>query len=313
MTALLITVFVIFILILIITIGIYEYTFVHRINNRFNPLEVQKEDKSYYGEYSDEMFRSVNEMSSKSHKQVFIKSFDGLKLNGHLFDLFPDRPIVIFFHGYHGSYLRDGYGTFRYCMSHNLNLLMIEERAHCQSEGYIISFGINERKDAVSWVEYVKGIMPADTKIILSGVSMGAATVMMTTDLLESDPQVVCYIEDCGYTSPEAIIRNTAGNMFTPLSKCYPLAWLAAKIRGKFDLNSAAAITSVSKISKPILFIHGDSDTFVPTPMCSELYNACTSKKKEMHIIPNAKHAIAALVGYDEYEKCISNYLEGII
>lgn len=310
---LLLVILLITILTIVLTTGIYIYTFYHPLKNRFNPLIMSEDDKDYYGDFTDEMLRSINEITNTKSENVFIKSFDGLKLNGHLFNSFTDRPIVIFFHGYHGSYLRDGYGTFRYCMSHNLNLLMVEQRAHCQSEGNLISFGINERKDAVSWVEYVKSIVPEGTKIILSGVSMGAATIMMASDLLESEPQVLCFIEDCGYTSPEAIIRNTAGNMNKYLEKCYPLSWIAAKLHGHFNLNSASAIESVSKITKPILFIHGSVDTFVPTPMCETLFNACSSKTKKMKIIPDAKHAIAALVGYTDYEKCINDFLGGLI
>lgn len=313
MLYLLLAILLVLVLTIVLTIGIYIYTFYHPLKNRFNPLIMSEDDKEYYGDFTDEMLRSVNEMTNTRSEHVFITSFDGLKLNGHLFNAFPGRPIVIFFHGYHGSYLRDGYGTFRYCMSHNLNLLMVEQRAHCKSEGCLISFGINERKDVVSWVEYVKSIVPSDTKIILSGVSMGSATIMMASDLLESDPQVLCYIEDCGYTSPEAIIRNTAGSMNSFLEKCYPLSWIAAKLHGHFDLNSASAIESVSKITKPILFIHGSVDTFVPTPMCEQLFNSCSSKIKKMKIIPNAKHAIAALVDYKDYEECINDFLGDLI
>ena len=283
------------------------------LSSGFDSFVMTDFDKEYYGEFTDEMLNSSKRMEQTEHKHVFITSDDGLKLNGHLYDMFPDRPLVIFFHGYHGSYLRDGYGTFRYCMSHNLNILLIEERAHCKSEGHIISFGVNERKDAAKWVEFAKSVMPKGTKIILSGVSMGAATVMMASDLVDKDPQIVAFIEDCGYTSPKAIIQNTAANMFKPMKYCYPLAKLAAKIDGHFDLDSSSALESVSKIKKPMLFIHGSIDTFVPTPMCEILYNACTSEKKSFKIINNAKHAIAALVGYDEYEKSIDEFLKDII
>lgn len=313
MTALLITILIILIILLILTYGVYKYTFVHNIGDRINPLEMTDSDKEYYGDFTDEMQKSCNKIHDTENKHVFIKSFDNLKLNGHLYNNFPNRPLVIFFHGYHGSYMRDGYGMFRYCMSHELNILMVEQRAHCKSEGNLISFGINERKDAIEWVNYAKTIMPEDTKIILSGVSMGAATVMMASDILDNDPSVICFIEDCGYTTPEAIIKNTAASMFKPLEKCYPLAALAAKLCGKFDLSSASALSSVSKIKKPMLFIHGGADTFVPTEMCGILYNECTSEKKAMKIIENAKHAISSLLDYKSYEACIDEFLADIV
>lgn len=312
MTGFLIVIAILLALIICLTLGIYNYTFVHKMKDHFDPFIMTDFDKNYYGSFTDEMLSSSKRMEETEHKHVFIKSEDGLRLNGHLYNSFEGRPIVIFFHGYHGSYLRDGYGTFRYCMDHKLNLLMIEQRAHCKSEGEVISFGINERKDACKWVEYVKSIIPKDTKIILAGVSMGAATVMMTSNLVDNDPQILCYIEDCGYTSPKEIIKNTAASTSELLKYCYPLAKLAAKVLGHFDLESASAIESVSKISKPILFIHGSNDGFVPTPMCKILYNACSSENKKMYIIKDAEHAISALVGYDEYEKAVTEFLASI-
>ena len=300
------------IVLVIITLAIYNYTFVHKMSKRFDPFYMTDFDKKYYGTFTDEMLNSSKRMNQTEHKHVFIKTHDGLKLNGHLYDLFEGRPLMIFFHGYHGSYLRDGYGSFRYCMDHRINILMIEQRAHCKSEGSTISFGINERLDAAKWVSYAKEIMPAGTKIILSGVSMGAATVMMASDLVDSDESVLCYIEDCGYTSPKEIIINTANSTSELLGKSYPLAKLAAKINGHFDLESSSAIESISKISKPMLFIHGGNDGFVPTPMCKRLFDACSSKNKNMKIIEGAEHAIAALVGYDEYETAITDFLQTI-
>lgn len=293
-------------------IGLYEFTFVHRMNKRFDPFIMTDFDKEYYGKFTDEMLNSSKRMVETPSKHVFIKSKEGLKLNGHLYDSFEGRPVVIFFHGYHGSYLRDGYGTFRYCMEHKLNLLMIEQRAHCKSEGDVISFGINERNDGAIWLEYAKSIFPEGTKFILSGVSMGAATVMMTSELVDGDESILCYIEDCGYTSPREILISTAKDKGFPTKICYPLSRFAAKLFGGFDVESASPIEAVSKINKPMLFIHGTEDTFVPTYMCKLLYDACSSSNKRMKHIEGAIHAIAALVGYEEYEKAITEFLRSI-
>jgi len=309
MKVILIIIAIVLVAAVVVAVGTYEFTFVHRMNKRLDPFIMTDFDKNYYGEFTDNMLNSSKLMSSTDHKHVFIKSFDGLKLNGHLYDAHPGNPLVIFFHGYHGSYLRDGYGTFRYCMEHNLNILMIEERSHCKSEGHIISFGINERKDAVKWVEYAHEIMPEGTKILLSGVSMGAATVMMSTDLLEDNDSVIGFIEDCGYTSPKAIIINTAKNMGFPTGICYPLTKIAVRLLGKINIEEAAAEESLTKISKPILFVHGDKDGFVPTAMCPVLFEKCTSKNKQMKIIPGAEHAIAALVDYPDFEKAVTDFL----
>lgn len=313
MKVLFIVLIILILLALAVAIGTYQFTFVHKMKDHVDASVMTDFDKGYYGEFTDEMAASGKRMTETEHKHVYIKSDDGLKLNGHLYDSFPGRPLMIFCHGYHGTYLRDGYGSFRYCMSHNINLLMIEQRAHCKSEGDKISFGVNERKDLVKWVEYAKSIMPADTKIILSGVSMGAATVMMASDLLDSDPQVLCFIEDCGYTSPKEIICNTAKNMHFPVELCYPLARMAAKILGGFDVESSAAIESVSKISKPMLFVHGDKDGFVPPEMCNRLFRACSSENKVIKYLKDADHAIAALVKYDEYEETVDSFLNGLI
>ena len=141
---------------------------------------------------------------------------------------------------------------------------------------------------------------------------MGAATVMMTTDLVDNNPAITGYIDDCGYTSPKAIICNTAKDMGFPTGLCYPLVKIMSRVFGHFDVEEAAAEISLTKISKPILFVHGDADGFVPTAMCPVLYEKCTSKNKQMTLIKGAKHAIAALVDYDTYEKAVTDFLLSI-
>ena len=62
-----------------------------------------------------------------------------------------------------------------------------------------------------------------------------------------------------------------------------------------------------------MLFIHGDSDTFVPYRMLDELYTAKTRGYKEKYIAPGSEHACAYTDHTREYTKRIKTFVTKFI
>ena len=152
----------------------------------------------------------IDALNAKPYERVSILSHDGLQLSGRYYHTADGAPLAILCHGYRGTPTRDFCGGANICLSRGFNVLMIEERAHCSSEGHTISFGINERYDVLNWTRYAAERFGPDTKILLGGISMGAATVLMASEL--GLPQNVRGIlADCPYTTPEEIITHHAG------------------------------------------------------------------------------------------------------
>ena len=152
------------------------------------------------------MYDLIRSMESIPFETVWIRSRDGLRLHGRYYHVKDGAPLQIQMHGYRGHAYRDFCGGNKLAREAGLNTLVVDQRAHGESEGHVISFGINERWDCLAWAAYAAERWPG-IPISLAGVSMGAATVLMASDLPLPE-EVKGIIADCGYSSPRAIIKK---------------------------------------------------------------------------------------------------------
>lgn len=283
---------------------LYRGVFYYPPKKHVDPHQIP--DDMLYAPYKNAMLPLLLEMEQTPYEEVSISSQDGISLCGRLYLFCPDAPLMLFFHGYHGTFLWDGLGSFRLCKKNHINLLVVDERSHGKSAGQIITFGIRECRDVKSWTDYAAKRFPGK-KLILSGVSMGSASVMMAS-ALSLPSSTIALICDCGYTAPAEIIKETIRSFHLPVSICYALLYFGALVFGHFNLSELTALSAVKQVQIPILFIHGEKDSIVPTKMCNELYAACASRKKKL-IIPNSQHAVNAMADFDSYEREILNFL----
>ena len=243
------------------------------------------------------------------HQDVYIKSYDGITLHGYYYHINDNSPLEIDFHGYKGQAFRDFSGGALMALDSGYNLLLVEERAHGYSGGHTISFGIKERNDVKSWVSYANNLIKDNQKIILAGISMGAATVLMASSL-DLD-NVVGIVADCPYSAPKDIILNTVKNMNLNPKLLYPFIYLSALIFGHFRLNQITALDAVKESKYPILLIHGEDDSFVPFEMGKEI--AIGNKSVEFYSFPFADHGLSYLVDTDRYKKIVNNFIDKIL
>lgn len=259
-----------------------------------------------YEPYMEQMFKWQKQINEMPHEKVSIRSFDGLKLCGRYYELKKGAPIELMMHGYRGNSQRDLAGGVNRAFSLEHNVLLVDHRGSALSEGNIISFGVNESKDAMLWAKWLEERFGSDIKIILTGVSMGAATAMMCIER-GLPPTVKGILADCGYSSQKEIIKIVMKKMKLPVGLLYPFVKLGAKLFGKFDLEEITPLEAVKKSTVPILFAHGDDDRFVPYEMSVECFNACQAKKK-LVTIKGAGHGLCYLAAPDEYVKQLSEF-----
>ena len=271
------------------------------------PDEYELPKGEIYKEFHESIINWTKEMRALPHEELSIKSHDGLTLRGKFYEYEKGAPIEILFHGYRGSGERDLCGGLHRCRHLGRSALIVDQRAAGTSDGHIISFGINERRDCKRWIEYAVERFGEDAEILITGISMGAATVMMTLDE-ELPPQVKSALADCGYTSPKEIIKKVLCDMHLPASVFYPVIRLGARIFGGFDLEEASARSSIKKCKIPVIFIHGEDDNFVPCDMSRALYDACTSEKKMLYTVPNAGHGLSFPRDEDGYYAAIKKF-----
>ncbi|MBE8949721.1 MAG: alpha/beta hydrolase [Quinella sp. 3Q1] len=216
-----------------------------------------------------------------------LESFDGLTLHAKKFSPATEtNRWAILVHGYG----RDGTYAYDYAeeyLKRGWNVLVPDLRAAGLSQGEFITMGALESRDVFDWA----GKLPPDAKIILHGVSMGAATVMMTAAL---EPKNLCaVVEDCGYTSAYEMFSAQLEKIFgLPEYPAMPCANIVCKLKTGVKISDAAPLEVVDKITVPILFIHGDADGLVPFEMLGKLFDKATAPK-EKFVVEGAGHADA--------------------
>lgn len=189
--------------------------------------------------------------------------------------------------------------------------MLPDARAHGESQGKYIGYGWIEKSDVVNWIKKVVKNNGNNSKIVVSGVSMGGATTMMTSG--EKLPnQVKAFVEDCGYTNVKDEIEHEAQDLYNmPTVPRFPLVEILSginRVKVGYFLADGSSVNQLKKNKRPILFIHGNKDTFVPTKMVYENYQA-SKGPKELWVVPNAKHAKSYATHPIQYEKHVARFL----
>ena len=250
-----------------------------------------------YEAFREDMIGWTKMIRAYPYKEYSIRSFDGLTLRAKLFEYKPGAPIELMFHGYRGNAERDLNGGVERCFRLGHSALLIDHRGSGYSDGNTITFGILEKRDCRDWIDFAVKEFGEDARLILTGISMGAATVMMAAGE-ELPPQVKYVLADCGYTSPKEIISKVMVDLKFNPKLFYPCAKLSAKVFGHFDLDECS----------PMAFAHGDADDFVPYDMSVRLHETCTSEHKKLITIPGAGHGLAFPVGRDAYVSALAEF-----
>lgn len=253
----------------------------------------------------------IDAANALPYEAVTITSHDGLVLSGRYYHQREGALLNICFHGYRGTPSRDFSGGLQVMLRQGHNVLMIEQRAHCSSQGHTISFGIKERLDCLDWVRYALQRFGEETQILLVGISMGAATVLMASEL-ELPSQVVGIIADCPYSAPKAIIHKVCGDMRLPVQFSTWLACVSAKLFGHFDLTESTALEAVKHAAVPILLIHGEEDNFVPCQMSMEIQAADPARIK-LQLFSGAGHGLSYLIDQERYEQVVRDFSDRVL
>ena len=257
--------------------------------------------------YKKELLICIDRMKHLPQEEVEIRSFDGLRLRGRYFEFEKGAPIEIMLHGYRSNSERDLSASIARCFACKRSVLLVDHRACGRSEGHVITFGIYESRDCADWVKYVLQKINPNAKIYIGGISMGAATAMISTARNLPD-NVVGILADCGYSSAKEIIKKVIKKMHLSPDICYPFVKLGAKIYGHFDIEEITPKEAMAKCSIPVFFVHGDADDFVPSAMSDECYEACTSKHKHLLKIEGAGHALALPVNQEKYIREVRDF-----
>ncbi len=286
------------ILILYLLIGVYFFHFSNCTKISMKKLFKGKGTFKLTSSESKTWFKNSN------YKEVYIKSFDKKKL--HAYEIKNKlNTWVIIVHGYTNNALEMLDVAYNFYKK-GYSILLIDQRAHGKSDGIYSTHGFYERKDMLSWIDYIN--KKKKTKIILYGISMGGTVIMRTVG--ENLPNnVICAVEDCGFISNYDQFYN----------QLKYLKFLPKPIISSFNIFSSIffgfniykfkpeEILMNGKI--PFMFIHGSSDKLVPPKNAYDAYQLYKGKKKLL-IIDGAKHMKSSIQDSKKYYNEIFSFIK---
>lgn len=219
----------------------------------------------------------------------------------------PGTAIVV--HGYNDNHYVFLYLVRMYRDRLNYNVLFPDLQYHGFSEGRAIQMGWHDRYDVEKWAEVAHGIFKDDFMVV-HGVSMGAATTMMMSGD-ELPPYVRAFVEDCGYSSVWDQFKTNLKESFNlppfPILNC---ASLVCRSLYGWGFKEASSVAQLAKCDRPMLFIHGDADDFVPFSHLQKNYDAKVNGYKEMWVAEGAIHANSFARYPEEYTQRVLAFLE---
>ena len=270
----------------------------------FSPRKGQLDDFNITGspnfaKYTDGIKKLIIELKERPFEDLYIQSFDKLKLHARLYENRSSKKIAILFHGYRGTAYRDFCGGAKEAIELGYTVILVDERAHGLSQGHSITFGVREVEDLLSWVKYARERFGNDINLVLIGISMGGATVLAASDKV---------VADCPYSTPKIIISESIKSIHLSPKIFYPIINLSSKIFAHTNLNKMSAYDSIKNTNNKILIIHGDSDTVVPFEVSKKLYETYPNKI-QYEVFPGADHGVSYLQDSERYCRIIREFL----
>ena len=247
-------------------------------------------------------------LRQKEHTLVRLKSYDGTELVGHLFPSERQKRVILAMHGWRSCWCRDFGPVAQFFQENDCTVLYAEQRGQGESGGEYMGFGMIERFDCLEWIKWLNANGFADSKIYLAGISMGATTVLMTAGFPELPENVAGVIADCGFTSAKAEWKYISeNNLRVPYDRRGRHVDALCRKRIELDSDAFTTLDAMKTCRVPILFIHGQADSFVPVEMTMQNYEACASPKRVL-IVPGANHGMSYFLDREGYEAAVKAF-----
>ncbi len=252
-------------------------------------------------------------------ERVETTSDDGCRLVGRAIACRPEsRRWLVFAHGYADNW-RAGLTYARRYAELGCNLLLVDLRAHGESEGDWVGAGWLDRRDLVAWCRWVADRAGEDARVVLAGISMGAASAIMACGEDDLPEQVRACVADCAYDDfwDTAVGVVSSGSLGTPPMPAHPVLDIARLLlrlrRGGYDVASAKPLDAIARSGAPVLLVQGEDDRVVPAHMADALAaaagGAAAGEGHELVKIPSAGHCCAVFADPDLYWSAVGAFV----
>ena len=249
-------------------------------------------------------------------EDIYIRSFDGLILHAEFLPAENPERIVLLSHGYRGTSFGSVAHMAEFLHENNSSLLFIDQRCCGESEGEYITFGAKEQYDILAWIQMIQNKLQQKNEageklpVYLYGQSMGASAVLMASGH-ELPENVKGIIADCGFHSMKMQLSDMAANWFHfhYIGLLLMRVDLFCRIFAGFKMKDADTTYALKENTRPVLFFHGEDDTYV-SPINTDLnYLQCQAPKEKV-IVPGARHLCSSYEAPELYKKKLVEFFE---
>ncbi len=297
----------------VLVLSAYLFRFACRRNDKIDEFSnLEKLKKSHLSHFADAIEGGLKSFHAAEKEDIYITSRDGLRLHGYLMPNPNAKGTLIMVHGWRGRVAYDFSAIWKKYYDLGYNLLGIEQRTNGGSEGKYICFGIKERYDLIDWVHFVNEHFGKDEPVIFSGISMGSSTVMFAIGNEELPSNVIGAIADCGFTSAwDEFCYLLRSSYHLPKFPFLYIANIFAKIFCGISFRECNSTETLKNAKIPVLFIHGEADTFVPPEHTLKSHAACASRC-ELLTVAGAEHGMSYLVDQEKADAKLTEFLNSL-
>lgn len=284
-------------------------------------LKPENEGKDIAGSYQY-MYREYPGLESwvdslrqeEALKDTFILAKDGARLHAYYIAAAqPTAKTSVIVHGYTDNAIRMLMIGRLYNRELGYNVLLPDLRNAGLSDGDHFQMGWLDRLDVLQWMDVASKIYGDSVRMVVHGISMGAATTMMVSGE-QQPPYVKCFVEDCGYTDVwDEFAHKLKSGFGLPSFPLMNVTNQLCRLKYGWSFKEASALEQVKKSTLPMFFIHGDADTYVPASMVNTLFDAKATGDKERWVVPGAIHAMSYRDNAKEYTEKVRTFTDKYI
>ena len=262
--------------------------------------------------YKEHILAGMQWLEKQEIRPLQVISYDGKALYARFVPCENARGTILFFHGYRSACVVDFSAALELYHSMGLNLLLCDQRSHGMSQGKFLTFGAKERYDVLSWVTYLSLMLGEDHPLILDGMSMGATTVLLASEL-EFPGNVRGIIADCGFSCGADIAASVAKSKYgLPPKLTAAFLDVFTRLYAGFSLKQSSAVEAVRHTDLPVMIIHGLADRLVPPAMSDTIYAAIPGRKVLLQV-PGAGHGGSYTTDTPRCQKALREYVDSLL
>lgn len=221
-------------------------------------------------------------------EEQFISSFDGTRVHAWFYSVPNATQTLVFFHGNGESIESSGPWAGNLATALKANVLMFDYRGYGRSEGTPFERGIVE--DGISVIDWLSEKLSMSAQhFVYVGRSLGGGVAAQVA--VSRPPKALVML------SSFSSLVDVAGEL---------MPWVPVRLLMKNRYESSIAL---SRMSVPLLVVHGDADRLIPLTLAKKMYDAASTATKQWFVLPGKGHND---IGMDDFLPALEGFLRKI-